>query len=86
MYILRLFRNSGSRYIVNLHYIFETDAAVVFVIESMLTYSGLNQFIVYTKQGMYLKIFMMFNFLMFARELAMINMFYPNVDKDDFFF
>lgn len=83
----RIAQANRSRHIATLQYVFETDAAIVFVLEVRLTFSGLNDFIIFVKNDMYLKIFIMSSFLLFMREIIVnYNMYYIEVDKDDFFF
>ena len=84
--LLRIFQENRSRYIAVLHYVFETDSSIVFVLENRLTFSGLNDFIIFVKNDMYLKIFIMFSFLMFTREINDHSMYYVEVDKEDYFF
>jgi len=86
LYFLRLLQKEKSRYVATLHYVFETDASIVFVMEGMFTYSPLNLFIIFIKNSMYMKIFIMFCFIMFTKEAVDHNMLYTEVDRNDFYF
>lgn len=69
-----------------MNYVFETDSSIVFVLENRLTFSGLNDFIIFVKNDMYLKIFIMFSFLMFTREINDHSMYFSEVEREDYFF
>lgn len=69
-----------------MHYVFETDAAFVFVLEPMSMYSTLNEFIFFSKNLMHLRIFVIFCILMFARELSTLSLYCGELTRMDFYF